>query len=182
MQFTNDPLLDLRRTFRRPSVGRPREASLLGLLRFDLQQFHATKGTAPAAVVAPLLAALGNCVGLELLAKYWSGGHDVPSSTVVDFLTSVGGLSQPDAEVLLQFRNSLAHGYGLGTRRRKDSKVFSFALDTGGTGSSPLISRRPANAYVINLPSLERLFDFATHQCRSAIARDPVRLGEIRIT
>src|SRR5262245_2878141 len=111
---------DLNRTFRKPSPRSYGQASLLGLLRSDLQHHWGAESTPVGSVTAPLLAALGICVGLELLTKYWSGSTDVPASKVSEFLTTVTGLSTVDAEIVLQFRNSLAHGYALGTRRRKD--------------------------------------------------------------
>ena len=181
MQFTNDPKLDLRRTFRKPSQRSPGKAPLLALLRTDLQQLYGTEAVHAGPVPAPLLAALGTCVGFELLAKYWSGCPDVPSGTVHDFLTTVVGLTPADAEVLIQFRNSLAHGYALGTRRRKDNRPFSFAIDTSATASSSVISHVGASQYVINLWSLKRLFRMAIRRCRKEIGRDQYRLGDFQV-
>ena len=107
MQFSNDPKLDLRRTFRGSYRRRPRASSLLAWLRSDLQAFYGPEARVGGAVAAPLLTALGIRAGLELLAKYWSGCPDITGSVVEKFLTSVAGLSQPDAEALMQFRNSL---------------------------------------------------------------------------
>lgn len=181
MQFTNNPKLDLKRTFRKPYPRRPSAASLLALLRSDLQQFYGPESTAAGCVTAPLLAALGICAGLELLAKYWSGCPDVSARTVSDFLTTVARLSAVDAEIVLQIRNSLAHGYALGTRRRKDNRHFSYTLDTGGTSASPLFSHPGADNYVINLWSLKRLFQIAIGECKQAIARDQQRLMEFQV-
>jgi hypothetical protein len=153
---------------------------LLALLRSDLQQFYGPELIENGSVNAPLLAALGICAGLELLAKYWSGCADVPARTVRDFLTTIAGLSEVDAEIVLQFRNSLAHGYALGTRRRNDHKPFTFTLDIGGTSASPLISRPGTDHYVINLWSLKRLFQIAIGECKRAISGNQQRLGVFR--
>jgi hypothetical protein len=181
VQFTNDPKLDLKRTFRKPYERRSGAASLLGLLRSDLQQFYGPESTVVGSVTAPLLAALGICAGLELLTKYWSGCPDVQARTVSDFLTTVARLSAADAEIILQFRNSLAHGYALGTRRRRDSRPFTYTLDTGGTSASPLISYLGADNYVINLWSLKRLFQIAIGECKRRIERDQQRLMEFQV-
>jgi hypothetical protein len=181
VQFTNDPKLDLRRTFRKSYQRRRGTVSLLALLRHDLQQFYGPEATVARSVTAPLLAALGTCAGLELLAKYWSGCPDVPARTVIAFLTTVVRLTPVDAEILLQFRNSLAHGYALGTRRRKDNKPFSYSLDTAGTSSSPLVSHHGANNYVINLWSLKRLFEIAIRECKRALGRDQQRLMKFQV-
>lgn len=180
MQFSNDPRLDLRRTFRKPSQRRPRTVSLLFLLRTDLQQFYGPESD-EVSVTAPLLAALGICAGLELLAKYWSGCPHMRASTVGDFLTTVGGLNATDAEIVLQFRNSLAHGYALGTRRRRDRRLFTYTLDTGASSASRPIFRRGADDYVINLWSLKRFFQKAISECKRAIARDQQRLMEFQV-
>ena len=100
---------------------------------------------------------------------------------VRDFLTSVAGLPLAQAETLLQFRNSVAHGYALGTRRRNDERTFSFTLDTSGAASSPVIAQKGANEYVINLWSLKRLFEVAIGQCKRAIRRDQQRLGRFQV-
>jgi hypothetical protein len=151
------------------------------LLRSDLQQYYGPEAVPVGSVTAPLLAALGICAGLELLTKYWSGSPDVSARAVSDFLTTVTGLSAADAEIVLQFRNSLAHGYALGTRRRKDKRPFIYTLDPGGTSASPLISHPSADNYIINLWSLKRLFQTAIRESKRAIARDPQRLMEFQI-
>jgi hypothetical protein len=124
---------------------------------------------------------LGICAGLELLAKYWSGCRDIKGTVVEEFLTSVAGLSQPDAEALMQFRNSLAHGYALGARRRKDKKLFSFAIDTDHTTGAAVVVSRGSNEYTDNLWSLKRFFLTAIGRCRKAIARDQGRLGNFQV-
>ena len=149
---------DLRRTFRGPYRRRPRASSLLAWLRSDLQEFYGPEAHIGGPVAAPLLTALGICAGLELLAKYWSGCQDIERTVVKEFLTSVAGLSQPDAEALMQFRNSLAHGYALGARRRKDKKLFSFAIDTDHTTGAAVVVSRGSNEYTVNLWSLKRFF------------------------
>jgi len=181
VQFSNDPKLDLRRTFRGPYRRRPRVSSLLAWLRSDLQALYGPEAGVGGTVAAPLLAALGICAGLELLAKYWSGCPDFKRAVVEEFLTGVAGLSQPDAEALMQFRNSLAHGYALGARRRKDKRLFSFAIDTDHTMGAAVVVSRGSNEYTINLWSLKRFFLTATGRCRKAIARDQNRLGGFQV-
>lgn len=181
MRFSNDPKLDLRRTFRGPYRRRPRVSSLLAWLRSDLQALYGPEAGVGGTVAAPLLAALGICAGLELLAKYWSGCSDTKGSVVAEFLTAVAGLSQPDAEALMQFRNSLAHGYALGTRRRNDKRLFSFAIDTDHTMGAPIVVSRGSNEYTVNLWSLKRFFLTAIDRCRKAIARDQKRLGGFQV-
>lgn len=181
MQFTNDPKRDLNRTFRKPSPETHERTSLLGLLRSDLKHYYGAESDSVGSVTTPLLAALGICAGLELLAKYWSGSPDVSASKVSEFLTTVTDLSTGDAEIVLQFRNSLAHGYALGTRRRKDRRPFRYTLDTGGTSMSPLISHTTPDNYTINLWSLKHLFRLAIRRCKHAIADDPQRLMEFQV-
>jgi len=181
VQFSNDPKLDLRRTFRTPYQRRPRASSLLTWLRSDLQALYGPEARVGGPVAAHLLTALGICAGLELLAKYWSGSPDIKPTGVEEFLTSVAGLSQPDAEALMQFRNSLAHGYALGARRRKDKKLFSFAIDTDHTTSAALVVSRGSNEYTVNLWSLKRFFLTAIGSCQKAIARDQGRLGNFQV-
>jgi hypothetical protein len=181
VQFSNDAKLDLRRTFRGPYRRRPRASSLLAWLRGDLQAFYGPEARVGGPVAAPLLTALGICAGLELLAKYWSGRPDITGTVVEEFLTSVAGLSQPDAEALMQFRNSLAHGYALGARRRKDKKLFSFAIDTDHTTGAAVVVSRGSNEYTVNLWSLKRFFLTAIGRCRKAIAHDQGRLGNFQV-
>jgi hypothetical protein len=181
VQFSNDPKLDLRRTFRGPYRRRPRASSLLAWLRSDLQAFYGPEARVGGPVAAPLLTALGICAGLELLAKYWSGCQDIERTVVKEFLTSVAGLSQPDAEALMQFRNSLAHGYALGARRHKDKKLFSFAIDTDHTTGTAVVVSRGSNEYTVNLWSLKRFFLTAIGRCRKAIACDQGRLGNFQV-
>jgi hypothetical protein len=156
-------------------------ASLLKLLRADMEKFYGPESIESGSVNAPLLTALGICTGLELLAKYWSGCPDIKASTVSCFLTTVVGLSAMDAEIILQFRNSLAHGYSLSTRRRKDNKPFTYALNAGGSSASALISNIEADHYVINLWAFKRKFKIAISQCKKAIANDQKRLGEFQV-
>jgi hypothetical protein len=181
MKFSNDPKRDLRRTFRKPPIGRVRKGSLLVLLRSDLQRLYGPEAALGGSVPTPLLAALGIFAGLELLAKYWSGKADTKQEDVVAFLTTVAGLSEDDAEVLLQFRNSLAHGYGLATRRRKDQRLFAFSLDTDFTPGAALLVPAGPDAYVVNLWSLKKLFVAAIRTARNAIVKDWMRLGSFQV-
>lgn len=180
MLFSNDPKRDLRRTFRRPPVGRVRKGSLLVVLRGDLQLLYGPEESARGRVATPLLAALGTLAGLELLAKYWSGTADTTQRTVREFLTLVAGMSREEAEGLMQFRNSLAHGYGLTTRRRVDQKPFAFSLDTVARPGAPVIVAHSAESYVVNLWSLKLFFLTAIKQCRKALVSDVMRLGRFR--
>lgn len=102
MKFSLGPKSDLRRTFRVPSRRKPRAASILTMLRGDLQRLYGTEASQGGPVTAPLLTALRICVGLELLAKYWSGRPDIKNEEVCDFLATVARLSRDDAEALLQ--------------------------------------------------------------------------------
>jgi hypothetical protein len=181
MQFSNDPKQDLRRTFRKPPTGRVRKGSLLVLLRSDLQRLYGPEDAVGGSVATPLLAALGIFAGLELLAKYWSGKMDTKHDDVVAFLTTVAGLTRPNAEALLQFRNSLAHGYGLATRRRADQKPFAFSLDTDFTAGAALVLPHGPDAYVVNLWSLKGLLVAAIGGCRRVLARDRMRLGGFQV-
>jgi hypothetical protein len=153
----------------------------LVLLRSDLQSLYGPEGAVGGPVTTPRLAALGICAGLELLAKYWAGNPDVRQRAVLGFLTAVGDLSQSDAETLLQFRNSLAHGYGLATRRRSDQKAFSFSVDTGNTAAPTVVSNRGSGIYLVNLWSLKRLFLTAIRGCRRELGRDDTRLGKFQV-
>ena len=181
MQVSNDPARDLKRTFRGPYRRRPRVSSLLAWLMSDLQALYGPEAGVGGSVAAPLLAALGIRAGLELLAKYWSGCPDIKGAVVEEFLNRVAGLSQPDAEALIQFRNSLAHGYALGARRRKDKRLFSFAIDTDHTMGAPVVVPRGSNEYTVNLWSLKRFFLTAIVRCRKAIAGDQSRLGGFQV-
>jgi hypothetical protein len=181
VRFSNDPKLDLRRTFRGPYRRRPRTSSLLAWLRSDLQEFYGPEKVVYGPVAAPLLTALGICAGLELLAKYWSGRPDITGQLVEEFLTKVAGLSQSDAEALMQFRNSLAHGYALGTRRRRDTRLFSFAIDTDHTAAAPVVVSGGSTEYTVNLWSLKRFFLTTIRRCRRAIACDQSRLGGFQV-
>jgi len=181
MQFTNDPRRDLQRTFRKARQRQSRAGSLLALLRSDLEQLCGQETAVAGPVRTPLLAALATCVGIELLAKYWAGRPDLLASTVVDFLTTVGGLKHGEADTLLQFRNAIAHSYALGTRRRRDNRPFSFAVDTGHDSSSPVVTPQGANGYVINFWSLKGLFQRLIHQCKRAIEQDEQRLMEFQV-
>ncbi len=181
MRFSNDPKLDLRRTFRGPYRRRPRTSSLLAWLRSDLQEFYGPETIVCGPVAAPLLTALGICAGFELLAKYWSGRPDITTRLVKEFLTTVAGLSPSDAEALMQFRNSLAHGYALGTRRREDTRLFSFAIDTHYTAAAPVVVSRGATEYTINFWSLKRFFLTTIRRCRTVIAGDQSRLGSFQV-
>jgi hypothetical protein len=146
-----------------------------------LQALYGPEAAVGGTVTAPLLAALGICAGLELLAKYWSGRSDTNREIVEKFLTAVAGLSEPDAEALMQFRNSLAHGYALGTRRRKDNRLFSFAIDTDHKMSAPILVPRSSYEYTVNFWSLRRFFLTAIDRCQGVIARDQRRLGEFQV-
>ena len=181
MQFSNDPGRDLRRTFRGPYRRRPRVSSLLAWLRSELQALYGPEAGVGGTVAAPLLTALGICAGLELLAKYWSGCPDIKGAVVEEFLTRVAGLSQPEAEALMQFRHSLAHGYALGARRRQDKRLFSFAIDTDHTMGAAVVVSRGSNEYTVNLWSLKQFFLAAVGRCRKAIACDPSRLGGFQV-
>ena len=181
MRFSNAPLLDLRRTFRKPPHGNVRKASLLVLLRGDLQSLYGPEASIGGHVAAPLLAALGIYSGLQLLSKYWFGEALTSQRQVCEFLTAAAGLTKSDAETLLQFRNSLAHNYGLTTRRRPDQKKFSFALDTSAAEGAALVRALGSGDYVVNLWSLKRLFVLAIGHCRIALAKDPIRLGKFQV-
>ncbi|MCH7749890.1 MAG: hypothetical protein IH939_17540 [Acidobacteria bacterium] len=129
----------------------------------------------------PLLAALGIFSGFELLSKYWCGKTHIGQKDVVEFLTVVAGLSTSDADTLIQLRNSLAHGYTLGTQRRDDDRPYSFSLDTAGTGQAPIVRCLAPHSYVVNMWSLKRHFIEATGRCRAALAQDGVRLGNFQV-
>jgi hypothetical protein len=182
VRFSNDPKLDLRRTFRGPYRRRPRTSSLLAWLRSDLQELYGPEAIAYGPVAAPLLTALGICVGLELLAKYWSGHPDITRQLVVEFLTTVAELSPSDAEALMQFRNSLAHGYSLGTRPRRGTRLFSYAIATNHAAAAPVVASRGSTEYTVNLWSLKRIFLATIPRCRTAIARDQDRLGGFQVS
>jgi hypothetical protein len=124
---------------------------------------------------------LGICAGFELLAKYWSGCPDINGAPIEEFLTDVAGLSQSEAEALMQLRNSLAHGYALGTRRRKDKRLFSYAIDTDHTTGATVVVSRGSNEYTVNLWSLKKSFLTAIGRSRKAIARDKNRLGGFQL-
>jgi hypothetical protein len=181
VRFSNTPTLDLRRTFRKPPPGKLRKASLLVLLRSDLQSMYGSEGAVGGRIGAPLLVAMGVCAGLELLAKYWSGKTAVVQGDVLEFLTTVVGLTKPDAETLLQFRNSLSHGYGLATRRKKDDRPFSFSVDTNTTTASAVMLPAGPDAYIVHLWALKELFLKAIRRCRRAIAADWKRSGNFQM-
>jgi hypothetical protein len=181
LQFSNDPMTDLKRTFRKPHRQRSQVSSLLTLLRNDLQAFYGPEASVGGTVAAPLLTSLGICTGLELLAKYWSGLYDIDQKVFIKFLTDVAMLEQSQAEELMQFRNSLAHGYALGTRRRKDKQLFSFTIDTRNTMATQVVVSSGANEYIVNIWSLKKFFLVTIGRCRKAIASDPCRLGDFQV-
>ena len=180
MRFTNNPRADLRRTFRTPPNGRIRRGSVLVFLRHDLKSLYGPEDSFGGQLSMPLLAALGMLSGIELLSKYWCGKTRVGQADVIAFLTRVAGLSQSDAETLIQLRNSLAHGYALGTRRKVDNRPYSFSLDTTGTGQGPIMRCSTPDSYVVNIWSLKRLFIDAAERCRAALAQDVERLGHFQ--
>jgi uncharacterized membrane protein len=151
------------------------------LLRSDLQAFYGPEAGVGGTVAAPLLTSLGICTGLELLAKYWSGLSDIKGTDFKKFLTDVAMLEQSQAEELMQFRNSLAHGYALGTRRRNDKQLFSFTIDTGNTMATEVVVSGGANEYIVNIWSLKKFFLATIGRCRKAIASDKRRLGDFQV-
>jgi hypothetical protein len=170
MQFSNDPKRELRRTFRKPR-GRARKGSLLLMLRADLQSLYGSEAKVSGTIATPLFVALGVSAGLELLAKYWSGKTRTTQADVRDFLVDVSRLPNADAEALVQFRNALAHGYGLATRRVRDERPFMFSVDAD-TASGPVIAQTAPDEYVVYLWPLKRLFLESVKRCRRAIATD----------
>jgi hypothetical protein len=177
VRFSNDPKVELRRTFERPRSAKPRKASLLKILRTDLQTAYGPESQIGGTLATPLLVALGVSAGLELLTKYWLGKTRTTQNDVLHFLTAVGQLPKPEAEALIQFRNAIAHGYGLATRRVQDDKPFTFAVDTDSTTSEAVIAQTGPELHVVYLWPLKRFFLKAVARCRRTIAADWQRLG-----
>ena len=146
------------------------------LLRSDLQSVYGPEPKLGGPVATPLLVALGISAGLELLAKYWSGKARTTQADVRSFLIDVGRLAKPDAEALVQFRNAVAHGYGLATRRVKDEQPFMFAVDTDTVTPVAVIKQTAADEYVVYLWPLKRFFLQCIAGCRRAISKDWQRM------
>jgi hypothetical protein len=147
------------------------------MLRTDLQSVYGLESQIGGTIATPLLVALGISAGLELLTKYWSGKTRTTQNDVLGFLTDVGRLPKPEAEALIQFRNAIAHGYGLATRRVQDDQPFMFAVDTDNVTSPAVIAQTAPELHVVYLWPLKRYFLKAVARCRRAIAGDWQRLG-----
>ena len=146
------------------------------LLRSDLQSVYGPEAKLGGPVATPLLVALGISAGLELLTKYWSGKARTTQADVRDFLIDVGRLPKPDAEAIVQFRNAVAHGYGLATRRVKDEQPFMFAVGTDTVTSEAVIAQTAPEEYVVYLWPLKRFFLESVARCHRAIAPDWKRM------
>jgi hypothetical protein len=111
-----------------PGLGNMR--SILYLLRRDLRDVSAHEGrkTANKRLKAPVLGAFGIMVGYEILAQVWTGKSSVAKKQLRQTYREVLGVSPGKANLMIQFRNALAHGYTLEITDRADGKKYGFIL------------------------------------------------------
>jgi hypothetical protein len=109
--------------------------------------------------------------GVDLLAKFFAGSDHTEKvgwrfRQFLEHCFDVKKLENP--EVIYQLRNSLLHSFGLYSRTEK--KEYHFFLDSKDTGT--LVSRRPPDRYVIQLPVLHREFEAAVESYRKVLGSD----------
>lgn len=149
---------------------------LLFLLRRDLVKLYGNEGSnRKRHVTSPLLTSLGIMVGLELLAKLWSGEVEAGHSTIVDFLVQVAELSPERAEALAQFRHAIAHGYRLKTRVRSSGNYYYFYL-SDSKSANELLKRINSHRFKINVWKLKDFFISTIYAYRRVLLLDKKRM------
>lgn len=119
--------------FRQPPVvgaGHGNAKSILFQLRRDLRDISAHEGrrTARKRLKAPILGSFGIMVGYEVMAQIWSGKSSIAKKHLRQTYREMLGVSQHKANLMIQFRNALAHGYTLDITDRDTGKKYSFRL------------------------------------------------------
>lgn len=190
---------EIERWFTDPSIHPSTYAERLGdrrpllfLLRRDLKDQYGDENEPPIRpIISPLLICLGILVGFELLAKLWSGKHQFNRGerTVHSFYQEIVGFGAEEAEALVEFRNLLAHTYGL--RGREYS--FTVRGDVAGAEDDIKITSDESgkSRVYINVWRLKKLFVQAVREYKRLLEMDKERqckfmgclphLGEIAI-
>ena len=119
--------------FRQPPVkgaGSGNARSILFHLRRDLRDISAHEGrkTANKRLKAPVLGSFGIMVGYELLAQVWTGKSSVAKKHLRQTYREMLKVSRSKANLMIQFRNAVAHGYTLEITDRDDGRKYSFKL------------------------------------------------------
>ena len=102
--------------FRQPPVkgaGSGNARSILYHLRRDLRDIsvHEGRRTANKRLRAPVLGSFGIMVGYEILAQVWTGKSSVAKRHLRQTYREMLKVSPVKANLMIQFRNALAHGY-----------------------------------------------------------------------
>lgn len=106
--------------------------SILYLLRRDLRDLTCPETQQipnQDSIKAPVLAAAGISIGLEVLARIWVGENDPSQVKLVKSFSEILSISEAKAELIYRFRNSLLHGYQLELHAR-DRNIYRFCLHT----------------------------------------------------
>ncbi|MHC4687669.1 MAG: hypothetical protein ACYTEW_25690 [Planctomycetota bacterium] len=117
--------------------------------------------------------------GIELLGKLWSGEHDAPVSIIEEFLERVMRVPKDDAQAIAQFRHALAHGYRLGTKRRKNGRDYSFAV-SDAKGEDYFV-KQSGEIHVVNLWGLKRLLLHSIESYREILESDSGLIGKFMV-
>ena len=198
MLLSHDVRLEIDRVFMDPMDWPPDDRRpLLYLLRRDLKDQYGREEEPAESVQlkSPLLTCLGIMVGFELLAKLWSGKHEFRErdgkATVKEFMRSIVRVGEHEADALVDFRNSLAHSYGLSIGKGRSLSVDD---DTGSACREVSIADlgEGKSKIYVNVWHLKDLFVRAVRQYRLQLGADCdlqkkftvclANLGEIHIT
>lgn len=152
--------------------------SVLFLLRRDLRDLSLPEGSeadAKAANIAPVLASAGLMIGFELLARIWIGENDPGQKALIQAFKEILGVDANVADLMVNFRNAIAHGYQLEIFAR-GGKKYRFAL--GDHAGSNLWFEERNNGteveYHLNFWELRRRFLDAVAKVEGVL-RDPAQ-------
>ena len=150
-----------------------RKWGTLHLLRRDIIRcFGEDPETGTKTVVFALWpGAMAILAGVDLLGKFWRGDDSTCGGEVGkrfrDFLGEYFHLSQKDAEVIYQLRNSLLHSFGLYSKTRGKSYKFVLSQTLGR-----LMLFQGTDTYKVDIQVLRAKFEDAISEYQQGLMND----------